>query len=62
MAVGDLTVTLVGRYRTIELLVTGYDLENSGAATAKDDTTTFHIVPEANGMTFSLIKVVRAAA
>ena len=61
MATGDLTVTLVGRYRTIELLVTAYDAESSGAATAGADTTTFHIVAEANGMTFSLIKVVRSA-
>jgi len=61
MATGDLTVTSV-RYRTMELLVTAYDLLSSGAATAKDDTTTYHIVPEANGMTFVLVKVVRAAA
>ena len=62
MAVGDLTVTLVGRYRTMELLVTALEAENTGAATAGSDTTTFYIVPEANGMNFSLVKAVRAAA
>ena len=60
MATGDLTVTSA-RYRTMELLVTAYDAENSGAATEGADTTTFHIVPEANGQNFVLVKVVRAA-
>ncbi len=61
MALGDLTVTSA-RYRTMELLVVALDAENSGAATAGADTTTFYIVAEANGQNFVLVKVVRAAA
>ena len=60
MATGDLTVTTV-EYRTMALLNAAYTGENSGAATAGADTTTFHITAAANGQQFYLTKVVREA-
>lgn len=59
MAVGDITATTTA-YATMELLNTALDALSTGAATAKDDTTTYFIT--ANDNVFYLTKVVRAAA
>lgn len=60
MATGDLTVTTT-EYATMALLNAAYTAENSGAATAGADTTTFHITVDAKQGMFYLTKVVRAA-
>jgi hypothetical protein len=59
MAVGDITSTTTA-YETMALLNTALDALSTGAATAKDDTTTYFITPGRN--CFFLTKVVRAAA
>lgn len=59
MAVGDITST-TNAYATMALLNTALDALNSGAATAKDDTTTFIIT--AFDHVFYLTTIVRAAA
>lgn len=60
MALGDLTAT-TNEYATMALLNTALDAENSGAATAGADTTTFTIT-KGDGAMFYLTKIVRAAA
>lgn len=59
MALGDLTATTVA-YATMALLNAALDAENSGAATAGADTTSFIITADDN--VFYLTKIVRAAA
>ena len=59
MAVGDITSTTTS-YATAALLNTALDALSTGAATAKDDTTTYFIYTCDN--VFYLTKVVRAAA
>lgn len=61
MAAGDITATTT-EYRTMALLNTALDALSTGAATAKDDTTTYIITAGANGLNFYLTKIVRAAA
>ena len=59
MATGDITSTATA-YETMALLNAALTAENTGAATAGADTTTFMIVPNAlKG--YWLIKIVRAA-
>lgn len=55
MAAGDLTVTIVGNYRTLALAVAAMDAENLPATTDKLELIT-------TGTGFSVIKIVRAAA
>jgi len=59
MAAGDITATTTA-YATMELLNTALDALSTGAATAKDDTTTYFIT--AQDRVFYLTKVLRAAA
>lgn len=60
MAAGDLTVTLVGTYATVAALVAAMDAANLPAAT---DYLEIIQTPGGSGTaSFSLIKVVRAAA
>jgi len=59
MAAGDITATTTS-YATMELLNTALDALSTGAATAKDDTTTYFIT--AQDRVFYLTKVLRAAA
>ena len=58
MATGDITAT-TGEYATMALLNTALDALSTGAATAKDDTTTYIITVGRN--TFFLTKIVRSA-
>ena len=58
MATGDITSTTVA-YATMELLNTALDALSTGAATAKDDTTSYIITPGRN--CFFLTKIVRSA-
>ena len=58
MTLGDLTSTTTA-YDTMALLNTALDAENSGAATAGADTTSFIITAARNA--FFLTKVIRAA-
>lgn len=59
MAVGDITSTTTA-YATMEALNTALDALSTGAATAKDDTTSYFIT--AQDRVFYLTKIVRAAA
>lgn len=59
MAVGDITATTTA-YATMALLNAALDALSTGAATAKDDTTTYFITHGDN--VFYLTKIVRAAA
>lgn len=60
MAAGDLTVTLVGTYATIADAIAAMDAGNDAAATDHHDLV---VVPGGNGgVTFFVIKYVRAAA
>ena len=61
MALGDLTATTT-QYATMALLNAALDAENSGAATAGADTTSFIITVGPTASMFYLTKVVRAAA
>lgn len=58
MATGDITATTTA-YATMELLNTALDALSTGAATAKDDTTSYFITAARN--CFYLTKIVRAA-
>lgn len=58
MATGDITATTTA-YATMEALNTALDALSTGAATAKDDTTTYFITPGRN--CFFLTKIVRSA-
>ena len=60
MATGDITATTT-QYRTMALLNAALDALSTGAATAKDDTTSYIITAGANGMEFYLTKIVRSA-
>jgi len=60
MATGDITTTTTA-YSTMELLNTALDALSTGAATAKDDTTSYIITPGAGGEVYYLTKIVRAA-
>lgn len=60
MAVGDLTWTKIGTFFD-STIVAGLASLNSGAATAKDDTTSFFFIPLENGQ-IMVMKAVRAAA
>jgi len=60
MAVGDLTVTVVGTYATMALAVAALDAGNDAAATDHHD---LYIVPGGqNTPTFTVLKYVRASA
>jgi hypothetical protein len=58
MATGDITSTTTA-YATMELLNTALDALSTGAATAKDDTTTYFIT--AQDRVFYFTKSVRSA-
>lgn len=58
MATGDITATTTA-YATMALLNTALDALSTGAATAKDDTTSYFITASDN--VFYLTKIVRAA-
>lgn len=58
MATGDITATTTA-YETMALLNTALDALSTGAATAKDDTTSYFITAADN--VFYLTKIVRAA-
>lgn len=60
MAVGDITATTTD-YQTMADLNTALDALSTGAATAKDDTTSYIITP-GHGGGFYLTRIVRAAA
>ena len=61
MATGDITATTT-EYTSMAALNTALDALSTGAATAKDDTTTYFITPDATGrQVFYLTKVVRSA-
>ena len=61
MSVGDITSTSV-EYATMALLNTALNAENTGAATAGADTTSFMITVGTQATSFWLTKIVRAAA
>lgn len=61
MAVGDITATTV-EYSSMAALNTALDAENTGAATAGADTTTFVITVDSRMNSYYLTKIVRAAA
>lgn len=61
MATGDITATLeLTADMTSAAFLTELGTLNGGAATSKDDTATFHIVPHGNGQA-SIFKLARAA-
>jgi len=63
MAVGDITWTTMGPYAVDAAAIkTAMDSESTGAATAGADTTTFQVVPIANGTQVMIYKIVRAGA
>jgi len=59
MAAGDLTVTIVGSYNTLELAVAAMDAGNDAAATDHHD---LLIEPGIGPSRYKVIKYVRAAA
>jgi len=62
MAVGDITSS-VTEYASMAALEVGLEAENTGAATAGADTTTFLVIPDpTRGGVFYLVKIARAAA
>ena len=61
MAAGDITATTT-EYTTMAALNTALDALSTGAATAGNDTTTYHITCDGSRGMFYLTKVVRAAA
>jgi len=61
MTLGDITSTTV-QYATMALLNTALTAENTGAATAGADTTSFIITVGSEASIFYLTKIVRAAA
>lgn len=58
MATGDITATTTA-YATMALLNAALDALSTGAATAKDDTTSYFITPADN--VFYLTKIIRTA-
>lgn len=63
MAAGDITWTTMGPYGADAAAIkTAMDAESTGAATAGSDTTTFFVVPIANGTQVMIYKMVRAGA
>ena len=60
MAVGDLTVTIVGTYATMALAVAAMDAGNDAAETDHHD---LYILPNSRGSpSFVVLKYVRASA
>ena len=59
MGAGDLTVTVVGTYKTMALAVAAMDAGNDAAATDHHD---LYILPGVGGSRFVVLKYVRAAA
>lgn len=57
MAIGDLTVTIVGNYRTLALAVAAMDAGNDALVTDHHD-----LIANPGGTGWSVIKYVRAAA
>lgn len=57
--VGELTVTIVGRYKSMELAIAAWDAGTDPAAT---DSHQLFIEPGINNNRIVLVKVVRAAA
>ena len=63
MAAGDITWTTLGPYDSDAAAIkTAMDALSTGAATAGADTTTYFVVPVANGQQIMIYKMVRAAA